>query len=203
MAYKMKGFGGFKPSPAKVKKTPRLKAEKLPVYSKDSGLDTTKPGNKEKTDDYIVNSSKAYNKDNPRPNMENLPKGSVFVGGVSKKSPAKMQKKIKKVSFKPSLSKPKSDGLVPMGKGGTMNHIKSLQKMEKQAKTGKEKAKIRESIATAREEYNKPIYNQEKSSPAKKRGLWDNIHAKRKRGETMRKKGAKGAPTEQAIKDSQ
>jgi len=36
-----------------------------------------------------------------------------------------------------------------------------------------------------------------------KPGLWDNIHAKRKRGETMRSKGDKGAPTEQAIRDSQ
>ena len=40
------------------------------------------------------------------------------------------------------------------------------------------------------------------------RGLWANIHAKRKRikkgsGETMRKKGAKGAPTNKAIKKSQ
>ncbi len=41
------------------------------------------------------------------------------------------------------------------------------------------------------------------ASPNKKRGLWDNIHAKRKRGEKMRKKGAKGAPTEKAIKESQ
>jgi len=41
------------------------------------------------------------------------------------------------------------------------------------------------------------------SSPNKKRGLWDNIHAKRKRGEKMRSKGDKGAPTEKAIKDSQ
>ena len=41
-------------------------------------------------------------------------------------------------------------------------------------------------------------------SPLKgKRGLWDNIHAKRKSGRTMRKKGDPGAPTEQAIKDSQ
>ena len=41
-----------------------------------------------------------------------------------------------------------------------------------------------------------------------KRGLWANIHAKRKRikagsGERMRKKGAKGAPTEEQIKNSQ
>lgn len=40
------------------------------------------------------------------------------------------------------------------------------------------------------------------------RGLWDNIHAKRKRikagsGEKMRKPGAKGAPTSKALKDSQ
>lgn len=40
------------------------------------------------------------------------------------------------------------------------------------------------------------------------RGLWDNIHAKRKRikagsGEKMRKPGAKGAPTAKALRDSQ
>ena len=32
-------------------------------------------------------------------------------------------------------------------------------------------------------------------SKTKRPGLWANIHAKRKRGERMRKKGAKGAPT--------
>jgi len=31
-------------------------------------------------------------------------------------------------------------------------------------------------------------------------GLWDNIHKKRARGERMRKKGEKGAPTADAIK---
>ena len=40
-------------------------------------------------------------------------------------------------------------------------------------------------------------------SPTKKRGLWDNIHAKRKRGEKMRSKGDEGAPTEKALKESQ
>jgi len=35
-----------------------------------------------------------------------------------------------------------------------------------------------------------------------KRGLYANIHAKRKRGETMRKKGDAGAPTEQNFKDA-
>ena len=45
-------------------------------------------------------------------------------------------------------------------------------------------------------------------SGLKKRGLWDNIHAKRKRikagsGETMRKPGEKGAPSAKDLKDSQ
>lgn len=45
-------------------------------------------------------------------------------------------------------------------------------------------------------------------SAMKKRGLWDNIHAKRKRikagsGERMRKPGEKGAPSAKDLKDSQ
>ena len=35
-----------------------------------------------------------------------------------------------------------------------------------------------------------------------KKGLYANIHAKRKRGEKMRKKGAKGAPTAAQFKRS-
>lgn len=43
--------------------------------------------------------------------------------------------------------------------------------------------------------------------PGTKRGLWANIHAKRKRikegsGEKMRKPGSKGAPTAEALKKS-
>jgi len=43
--------------------------------------------------------------------------------------------------------------------------------------------------------------------PAKKKGLYSNIHAKRKRikagsSEKMRKKGAKGAPTNKAFKQA-
>ena len=37
----------------------------------------------------------------------------------------------------------------------------------------------------------------------KKQGLWANIHAKKKRGEKMRKKGAKGAPTAAAMASAQ
>ena len=42
-----------------------------------------------------------------------------------------------------------------------------------------------------------------KSGKMAMKGLWYNIHQKRKRGETMRKKGAKGAPTNRAIRRSQ
>jgi hypothetical protein len=36
-----------------------------------------------------------------------------------------------------------------------------------------------------------------------KKGLWHNINQKRKRGEKMRKKGEKGAPTAAAMKSAQ
>ena len=46
-------------------------------------------------------------------------------------------------------------------------------------------------------------YHKTKSGKMAKKGLWYNIHQKRKRGEKMRKKGDKGAPTAAAIKRSQ
>ena len=54
----------------------------------------------------------------------------------------------------------------------------------------------------------KAIYASKAESAMKKRGLWDNIHAKRKRikagsGEKMRKKGDKGAPSAKDLKESQ
>ena len=42
-----------------------------------------------------------------------------------------------------------------------------------------------------------------KEGKTAKKGLWYNIHKKRERGEKMRKKGAKGAPTDRAIRRSQ
>ena len=41
-----------------------------------------------------------------------------------------------------------------------------------------------------------------KKSKPKRPGLWANIHAKRKRGDSMRKKGAKGAPTESQMRSA-
>jgi|TARA_X000001382_G_scaffold130056_1_gene123743 hypothetical protein len=55
----------------------------------------------------------------------------------------------------------------------------------------------------------KAIYaSKAESAMKKKKGLWDNIHAKRKRikagsGEKMRKPGSEGAPSAQDLKDSQ
>ncbi len=46
-------------------------------------------------------------------------------------------------------------------------------------------------------------YHTTKEGKKAKKGLWYNIAMKRKRGEKMRKKGEKGAPTEAAIKKSQ
>mgnify|MGYP003120634302 CR=1 FL=1 len=46
-------------------------------------------------------------------------------------------------------------------------------------------------------------YHTTKEGKKAKKGLWYNIHQKRKRGEKMRKKGAKGAPTDRAIRRSQ
>tara|TARA_R110000824_G_scaffold382274_1_gene575431 strand:+ start:48 stop:200 length:153 start_codon:yes stop_codon:yes gene_type:complete len=46
-------------------------------------------------------------------------------------------------------------------------------------------------------------YHKTKSGKMAKKGLWYNIHKKRKAGKPMRKKGVKGAPTEKAIRKSQ
>ena len=46
-------------------------------------------------------------------------------------------------------------------------------------------------------------YHTTKDGRRAKKGLWYNIAQKRKKGKPMRKKGAKGAPTQKAIKRSQ
>ena len=46
-------------------------------------------------------------------------------------------------------------------------------------------------------------YHTTKKGKKAKNGLWYNIAMKKKRGEKMRSKGAKGAPTAKAIKKSQ
>ena len=53
-----------------------------------------------------------------------------------------------------------------------------------------------------RQGYSKGTHVTKEGKTARK-GLWYNIAQKKKRGEKMRKKGAKGAPTEAAINRSQ
>lgn len=60
----------------------------------------------------------------------------------------------------------------------------------------------------AEDYYKKKDEKRKKAQKGGSPGLWANIHAKRKRiaagsGEKMRKKGEKGAPTEEAIEESQ
>lgn len=45
-------------------------------------------------------------------------------------------------------------------------------------------------------------YHKTKSGKMAKKGLWYNIHQKRKRGEKMRKPGSKGAPTAKAFRQA-
>ena len=49
----------------------------------------------------------------------------------------------------------------------------------------------------------KHIDSMKDNPPLKKRGLWDNIHAKRERGEAPNKPGDEGYPTKEAWKESQ
>ena len=46
-------------------------------------------------------------------------------------------------------------------------------------------------------------YHTTKEGKKARKGLWYNIHQKRKRGEKMRSPGSKGAPTAKALKESQ
>ena len=92
-----------------TKKMPKLTVKKMPVYSKVSGLDTTKKGGQERTNDYTVNSSrtdKFYEEAERRgvakePNFENLAAGgSAFkmkgFSGFGNSPLKKMNKKLVK-----------------------------------------------------------------------------------------------------------
>jgi len=64
-------------------------------------------------------------------------------------------------------------------------------------------------MAISRGQMKKQITTSKKKKPRgmKSGGLWENIHAKRKRikagsGETMRKPGSKGAPTAKNLRDA-
>jgi len=69
---------------------------------------------------------------------------------------------------------------------------------------GKSRAQQAAIAISKKEKAGKPGYDKHgKSLKNKQEGLWDNIRAKKARGEKMRKKGAKGAPTDDQIKRAQ
>jgi len=77
------------------------------------------------------------------------------------------------------------------------DRMKRNEKFDRIAEEGREKIRTRRGFRTGGDTH------VTKEGKTAKKGLWYNIHQKRKRGEKMRKKGAKGAPTAEAIKKSQ
>ena len=77
------------------------------------------------------------------------------------------------------------------------DRMKRNEKFQKIAEEGREKIRTRRGFRKGGDTH------VTKEGKIAKKGLWYNIAQKKKRGEKMRAKGAKGAPTEKAIKKSQ
>ena len=75
--------------------------------------------------------------------------------------------------------------------------MKRNEKFQKIAEEGREKIRTRRGFRKGGDTH------VTKEGKIAKKGLWYNIAQKKKRGEKMRAKGAKGAPTAKAIKESQ
>jgi len=94
-------------------------------------------------------------------------------------------------------------------KGGSVKKMSSKKKKLAAMYPPKDKITRGDFIAAAkkkekvRRENMASKYHKTKSGKMAKKGLWYNIHQKRKRGEKMRKPGSKGAPTAKAFKRSQ
>ena len=83
---------------------------------------------------------------------------------------------------------------------GEVEALKDRHEREQRAiDLQKEKETENKAIESERESQRKAAQNEE----LEEAGLWDNIRAKRARGERMRKKGEKGAPTQDQIKIAQ
>jgi hypothetical protein len=79
-----------------------------------------------------------------------------------------------------------------------------IKKMRKESQQRKAVTDLNKALETSKAPQRKSALNMlGVSSPLDKRGLWDNIHAKRKRGEAPNKPGDKGYPTDKALRDSQ
>lgn len=92
--------------------------------------------------------------------------------------------------------------------GSPLTKMSDKRKARKKARAVKKLKVPADSSFDTNYEYAKKEARKLSDSPMTKRGLWDNIHAKRKRiakgsGEKMRKPGSKGAPSAKALKESQ
>ena len=84
-----------------------------------------------------------------------------------------------------------------------INKSGSIEGWEKARAKGMAKGMGKEYVDRAEAKKGGSMYHKTKSGKMARKGLWYNIMMKRKRGEKMRKKGEKGAPTAAAIKRSQ
>jgi len=100
--------------------------------------------------------------------------------------------------IKPYVSMMKKDV-----RGRRVMHYRVLDKNEKEILVTTDKGKaerfLKKNYDKLRTGSVKPI----KEDTIEEKGLWHNIHMKRKRGEKMRKKGEKGAPTSDQLKRAQ
>lgn len=81
--------------------------------------------------------------------------------------------------------------------GDYTNAVKQIEKLERGLTKNP-------SVAAALQFYAEDVaFPEDIQKELEEKGLWANIHAKRKRGERMRKKGEKGAPTQDALKKAQ
>ena len=101
----------------------------------------------------------------------------------------------KKVSFKRGGDVSKRTS--PKKGESHRDRMKRNEKFDRIAKEGRDKIRTRRGFKKGGDTH------VTKEGKTAKKGLWYNIHQKTKRGEKMRKKGAKGAPTAEAIKKSQ
>ena len=208
MAYNMKGFGGFKSSPKAKSFSKGLdmtlndnlnKAVKTQNF-RDAGNKTKTVSSKTNVGNKVVDAKEFLKKNTIKPKPPKTlyrpfgPGTRPFARNVSK-----VLRPLSKV-----VRGTGAFGLAAMGLyEGTKAVFKGYGKMGK-TKQGKQ------IIKSGRMQPGK-IQNMafKMNSPLKgKRGLWDNIHAKRKRikagsGEKMRTPGSKGAPSAKNLKDSQ
>jgi hypothetical protein len=132
-------------------------------------------------------------------------------GDVSKRtSPKKdkviqgIKKGIKKFSKESVFIPGAVEGAKKILKGfKDRKRMKQNEKFKRIADEGREKIRTRRAGDRTKKADGGSAYHTTKEGKRAKKGLWYNIHKKRERGERMRKKGAKGAPTNRAIRRSQ